>query len=489
MQAHIQLLNGLVELWTCASCDTATEVMKSLFSKELRSLRYPLLRCPDSMVHSSVGCTVPHCAFHGDYPDLLMMVLEKAPRADVQQRLESLLTLCLEAPRASFGVGCGIPVWCHLLPQKFVTAVLSEDCCLLSMKLGDLALNDITVLMQHCVRSVQSNPRAEYRKDLKTAHSVINVLFSSGLIHTYNCLFRVSMSVLRGIVAAVEERRATDADICACITVMHDLFTMPSVLHPKSALAVSLSAMLVKYPKAIGLLARLDQAKAAKLLKYKHVDMSGELGSKWLRGLIASPLLLDEEERAHGFTAEQALLSRLTCFLRLSKATTKRNIVTAMVDGCNLLQFAIAHWCHVLGRLLLDSIVYFVTEEDPGTLQPLVYRQCFETIRDKRGVFNTNTYIASMQSLYARMRRVFEKASTTSVTETMAALHTIVASGFPSECVTLCVCTGKGGFETDMKKWRTLLKECLSAFPVQLDDMYAVVFDEKPIKKFETWYS
>jgi hypothetical protein len=491
MQAHIQLLNGLVDLWTNASCATATEVMKALFTKELKALRYPLLRCPDFMVHRSAGCVIPHCAFHGDYPDLLTTVLETAPRVDVEQRLVSLLTLCMSADT---------PL-CQVMDGKFVTAVVRNKFHRVFSKLGVLAVQDVTVLMTSCVRSCLSKPHAEWLKDLETSREVINIMFCLGVIDTYNCLFSVGVSVLKGIIAAVHARTVPEKDIHACLTMMFNLFTMPSVLHKKSVLSMRLASLLVRFPKCIQLMARLDNEKSDNLLKYKHVDMSGALGSRWLRALVVAPQNLDAEERSRGFTAEQALQSRLSNFLRLNKPSTKANIVTAAVDGCNLLEFAIARGCsgdivganatdisvsERLGRVLLDAIVYFVTDEDPTVLDPDTYKRCFEAICEK-GVHNT--YMASVRSLSHRVKATFQDATTMSVPDIMAALRPMVACGFPPECVTLCVCTDKCLLRNhDVRKWRALLKACLLEFPVQLTDTYQVVFENKPLEDFVLVY-
>lgn len=473
------MIETLISLWTEETCETATEVLKNLLRKELKTVRYPLLRCPDFMVHSKTGCVIPNCAHHGDYPDLLMAVLEKAPRVDVERRLLSLLSLCTpsDAPL------------CKVLDSKFVSAVVSNKFHKVFHRLTELAFEDVTVLMSSCVRACVTKTYAEWQSDIETAREVIFIMFSLGVIDMYNFLFRVAVNVLQSIISAVEQRTAPETDIHACINMMYKLFTVPSVLHKKSTLSLLLTSKLTRFPKAIHFMGLLDQRKAGMLPKYKHVDMSDELGSRWLRALVRAPEELEAEERAHGFCAEQALHSRLSSFLRLKKAATKRNIINVVVDGCNLLQFAITHGCDSnsrLGRVLLESVVYFVTDEDPGTLDPVMYRQCFDAIRDT-GLHST--YMSSVRSLSHRVKTVFQNATATSVMDIMAALRTIVASGFTPECITLYVCTDKCCLKNrDMTKWRALLRDCLSTFPVQLDDTYEVVFENKPLEEFALLY-
>lgn len=455
-RGHIELVNVLINAWTRFTCEKATEIMRVCMESAAKKTPYPVFRNP----LASDGF---------DYPDLLMECIEHAPRKDMEKRLLSLLSFI---PPTTPLV--------HAVSGDFVDAAVSSEYRKVYCKLNVLAARDIMATVAGCLKMpfpVSRSKHAAWAARVDTARNVINSMFDLGVMDTYTTC-SVSVTFLQNIVQSVLDRKAREDDIHSCINVFYNLFGS-SVLHAKSRFALNLQAGLSKFPKAIAFMKKCDADKRGNLLAYKHVDMSGAAGSKWLRALVLGDER-DAEEMQLGYTLQQALVSRLAHFSRLNKVSTKRNIVKAVVDGCTLFEFAIAQRdTQSMGHILLDALVYVVTEEHPDLLDDASYRRGFECLR-QQGFYNN--YMCGIRSLSRRVRTIIGKARSSPLETTMESLQSVVCAGFPGPSITLYLCKETCELRNaDVSVWRVLLKRCLKDFPVDVNATYSAVFKNEKL--------
>jgi hypothetical protein len=381
---------------------------------------------------------------------LLHGCMAAAPAAHLETRLLGVVQCMADTPVREY------------LDVDFVTLAISKRMFGLFKTLHDLAVREIGIELALC--------------DETQARKAINAAFALRLVDTAAILLTV-ITVMETLLSNARQ------DIAAhFIGLIFTLFDF-TVLHPNSGFLRELKTLLSPHqPLAQRLydsqkeLQRNPGTDSHTLLSYKHVDMTAAAGSKWLRALVLNEHDLVEEERDFHLSVEDALIARLSHFARLKKRSTKERVLCAVVDGQTLFEFVV----HVadqstVSMLLLDTVVYCVTQEFPDLLSAASYDSGFAKLRE-RGLYCA--YVSSRYSLtlVARAHALIGRTAAVDVQKTLQGLRRLVADGLVPSTITLFLCVDETLRGRDVVAWRTLLKQCLAEFPVPNDVVYDRVF-------------
>lgn len=381
---------------------------------------------------------------------LLHACMESAPKADLEIRLIALVH-CMT----------GDPVT-HILDAEFVRLVVSKRMFRLFAVLNELTIREIGIQLTLCSE--------------KEARATINAAFALGLVDTAGIRMTV-MTVMETVLS--NARTDVAKNLIQLIMTLFDT----TLLHTRSGFMKELKTLLLPHHSLLEQVQRSQKellqnpgSCSYNVLSYKHVDLTAAAGSKWLRALVLDASALDEEERDFALSLDDAMLARLSHFAKIKKRTTKQSVLTAVVDGRNLFDFVVyAADTSTVSMLLLDAVVYCVTQEFPDLLPPTVYNSGFATLRE-RGMYTAFVSSRYTRTLVSRAQAFIDRTTAEDVVATLDALRHVVASGLAPSTITLFLCVDETLKRRDVVAWRALLKHCLAEFPVTMDVAYDTVF-------------
>jgi hypothetical protein len=196
-------------------------------------------------------------------------------------------------------------------------------------------------------------------------------------------------------------------------------------------------------------------------MQYPRLDLSPAQGSSWLRELVLHDFLaVDEEEMGKGVTASLALRLRWYRFICVKRFQTKHAVLFAVVDGTNLLEFAVrrAAACSKIARTLLYCIAYMVLVEHPKLLTPQEL-SAFLTLTRRFGL--KGVYETGMDALQRRLSQAFSSHD-------LLGVENVVSSGFPAGQVVQSLYS-HALRDSNVVVWRSQLKHCLGKYGVDVD--------------------
>jgi hypothetical protein len=366
--------------------------------------------------------------------DIIGACAGRCPRIDVQARLCALLKL----------VPADTPLR-NVLYVSIVRTVAASRWCAVYEQLHRMASRRVCDAIESCCHESPTHVT------LCSAMDVIDSTFDLELM---------SMGALRLLAQRVLLRHPDRRTILA----MHVLFGQ-TMLYSRSAMSTFITNTIAHAPHLLEVHDLCALRQQGLYPRYAHVSMDARAASTWLRQLVNGDAV-SEEEAAAGMSSKDALLSRFYTVSRLRKVTSKRAILLAVLDGCNLIQFSIRKQgvYNPLGRLLLHCIAYMITEEHADMVGYEEYGRFHAATATLMDVTQGN--------LIALMKRLSTCVSSTTVKNTssrMGAIRALVRRGLPASHISVHVANHHKLKTTNLPAWRILLRRCLVEFPLSRD--------------------